>query len=133
MTLNDENLEAMGLISRLLQADQPLFEAGEVQAFARDTGLDAPDAFHTLIAAACGLKPDENEHDRRLAQRYLFPAIRPLKPEAYAANPYYQLLQNAPGYGLPPASSSDTQRHHETPHLSASSSDQGLHDLQGRR
>ena len=95
MTLNDENLEAMGLISRLLQADQPLFEAEEVRSFARDTGLDAPDAFHTLIAAACGLKPDESEHDRQLIRRYLFPAIRPLKPEAYAANPYYQLLQNA--------------------------------------
>ncbi|MBQ9196220.1 MAG: hypothetical protein IJ157_03165 [Clostridia bacterium] len=95
MTINDQNLEAMGLISRLLQADQPLFSAEEVRAFARDTGLSAHQAFCMLIAAACGLKMDEDPDHRELAQRYLFPALRRLDPAAYMRNPYYQLLQGA--------------------------------------
>ena len=92
--IQDENLQAMGLMARLLQADQPLFTPEEVQSFARDTGLEAPDAFRLLIAAALGLAPDENEVHRRLYRAYFLPALSRLIPGEYATDPYYQLLDN---------------------------------------
>ena len=95
MTINDRNLEAMRLISRFLQADQPIFTPAEVLAFARDTGLDGHNAFCMLISAACGLEIDSDPHHLQLAQRYLFPAIKRLEPAVYAGNPYYQLLKTA--------------------------------------
>lgn len=95
MTINDQNLEAMGLISRLLQADQPLFAPEEVHHFAQDTGLDEHNAFCMLIAAACGLEIDHHAHHLRLAQQYLFPALKRLEPQAYTGNPYYRLLKTA--------------------------------------
>ena len=91
----DQNLRAMGLISRLLQLERPLFTPREVADFARDCGLDRHTAFCMLLAAACGLTIEENADHRRLAREYLFPALRCLTPAAYATDPYYSLLKAA--------------------------------------
>ena len=91
--LTEENLTAMECFARLLNADGALFDAREVASFAQDCGISREDALKTLLAAACGLKCDENAAHRRLMERYFSPALHPLAPEVYTQTPYYRTIR----------------------------------------
>lgn len=95
--LNGENLDAMTLAARLLQAKGPLFTPEEVNAFAADCGLDPKAAFRLLLSAACGLDGEAHPAHRLLEQEYLFPALGWPDPLVYEQNPYHRLLRSAEG------------------------------------
>jgi len=86
--LAEENLRMQERFARLLRLNAPPFSAAEVRAFARDCGLEEHAAFRVLLAAAMGI-----EDDRRLTERYLVPALTPLKTGDYASDPYLRAVR----------------------------------------
>lgn len=87
--LNQENLRASALFARLLSVGDALFEPEEIEVFCRDCGIEKREGLMMLLGAACGLKADESAADRRLIERYFFPALRLCDPKQYRLNPYY--------------------------------------------
>ncbi len=85
----EKNLEAMELYTRLLTSCADAFSEAEVLSFARDCNLPPAQALPMLLAAACGLRPDEEPRHRLLYEQYLLPALRPLDADTYANDPYY--------------------------------------------
>ena len=91
--VSEDNLLVMELFSALLQERARFFTPEEVSAFAADCGLSGEEAFRTLLAAACGLKSDENPRHRLLKEKYLDAAVRPLDPEIYRQDPFYRTVR----------------------------------------
>jgi len=47
-------------------------------------------AFAILLSCFCGLDPEGNEQDRKMATGYFHYAVKQLNPEVYLKNPFYQ-------------------------------------------
>ena len=88
-----ENLRAMEMFSRLLQLEGGCFSAEEVDAFAKECGLETQAAFYLLSASACGLEPDRRPADKHLMMRYLVPSLSRQNTENYVQNPYYARIR----------------------------------------
>ncbi len=86
--LNEENLRMQERFASLLRLDDAPFAPDEVTAFAKECDVSTEEAFRLLIAALLGIG-----EDRRLTERYLFPALLPLKAAAYANDPYLRAVR----------------------------------------
>ena len=87
---SENNLLVMELFSALLHERSCPFTKEEVEGFAKDVGLDAHQAFCTLVCAVCGLDSDLNPHHRFIAEKYMTPALKKLDTAPYRQDPFYQ-------------------------------------------
>lgn len=91
--LMEDNLLVMELFSALLHEKACPFSKEEVEQFAKDVGMDAQEAFCALVCAVCGLDGDLNPHHRRIAEKYISPAIRCLNTAPYLQDAFYQNIR----------------------------------------
>lgn len=90
--IRDNNLTVMELFSALLHERACPFTQEEVEGFAKDVGMDAHQAFCTLVCAVCGLDSDLNPRHRQIAEKYIIPALKKLETAPYREDPFYKTV-----------------------------------------
>lgn len=91
--VREENRELLRRLSLYLN-HSPRFVTKElVGELVRECGFPEKEAYSMLLAAAIGLKIDENARDRSLWNAYGPHILRPLSTEAYLSDPYLQTVR----------------------------------------
>lgn len=90
--IRDENLTVMELFSALLHERACPFTKEEVESFAKDVGMENHAAFCALVCAVCGLDSDLNPRHRRLAEKYIIPALTKMETAPYCNDPFYRTV-----------------------------------------
>ncbi len=86
----DDLNEKLLRLEALLLNEQPCLVTAEAMEEMTSLGISDEIAYVQLLASAFGLRPDENDSDRRLVYDLLLPSVKALDPADFESNPYYR-------------------------------------------
>lgn len=89
-TIRDDNRRVLTLISRYLNLAPDFIEGSVIRELTDECGLSAEEAYAYVLSAACGLKPDGRQEDRRLFEEVFLPMVHRLSTADYASDPFYR-------------------------------------------
>lgn len=97
----DDQNEKLLRLEALLLNEQPCLVTAAAMEEMTSLGIGDEMAYVQLLASAFGLRPDENDSDRRLVYDLLLPSVKALDPADFDSNHYYRNIL------LPEASKGD--------------------------
>jgi hypothetical protein len=86
----DDLNEKLLRLEALLLNEQPCLVNAAAMEEMTSLGISDEMAYVQLLASAFGLRPDENDSDRRLVYDLLLPSVKALDPADFESNPYYR-------------------------------------------
>ncbi|MGM9637865.1 MAG: hypothetical protein ACI3YK_07790 [Eubacteriales bacterium] len=89
-TVRKDNQRVLTLMSRYLNIAPDFIEGSVIRELTDECGLSVVEAYAYVLAAACGLKTDERQEDRRLFEESFLPMVHRLSVRDYTCDPYYR-------------------------------------------